>query len=98
LLVDLMHTRGAAGMVKAISITAEYGAYRTGPRVIDAHVRDEMRRVLADIQSGKFAREWMAENASGLKEFTAMRERAAEHPIEAIGRRLRAMMPWLNKS
>lgn len=98
LLVDLMHTRGPAGMYKAISNTAEYGAYRTGPRVIDAHVREEMRGVLADIQSGKFAREWMAENALGLKEFTAMRERAAAHPIEAIGRRLRAMMPWLTKS
>jgi len=98
LLVDLMHTSGPAGMYKAISNTAEYGAYRTGPRVIDAHVREEMRRVLADIQSGKFARDWMAENASGLEEFTAMRERAAAHPIEAIGRRLRALMPWLTKS
>jgi ketol-acid reductoisomerase len=95
LLVDLMHTRGIAGMYQAISNTAEYGAYRTGPRVIDAHVREEMQRVLADIQSGQFAREWMAENASGLKNMAAMRERAAAHPIEAIGRRLRAMMPWL---
>jgi ketol-acid reductoisomerase len=95
LLVDLMHTRGPAGMYKAISNTAEYGAYRTGPRVIDAHVREEMQRVLADIQSGQFARDWMAENASSLKEFAAMRERAAAHPIEAIGRRLRALMPWL---
>ena len=86
LLVDLMHTRGPAGMYQAISNTAEYGAYRTGPRIIDAHVRTEMDRVLADIQSGKFAREWMAENASGQREFTAMRERAAAHPIEEIGR------------
>ncbi len=98
LLVDLMHTRGPAGMYQAISNTAEYGAYRTGPRVIDAHVREEMQRVLADIQSGQFARDWMAENASGLKEFTAMRERAAAHPIETIGRRLRSMMPWLSKT
>src|SRR4051812_2920376 len=97
LLVDLMHTRGPAGMYKAISNTAEYGAYRTGPRVIDAHAREQMQAVLADIQSGKFARDWMAENASGLKEFTAMRERAAAHPIEAVGRRLRALMPWLQK-
>jgi len=56
-----------------------------------------MKAVLADVQSRKFAREWMAENASGLKEFTTMRERAAAHPIEAVGRRLRALMPWLQK-
>jgi ketol-acid reductoisomerase len=97
LLVDLMHTRGPAGMYKAISNTAEYGAYRTGPRIIDEHVRTQMQSVLADIQSGKFAREWMTENASGLKEMTAMRERAASHPMESIGRRLRAMMPWLDR-
>jgi ketol-acid reductoisomerase len=82
-------------MYKAISNTAEYGAYRTGPRVIDAHVREQMGRVLADIQSGKFAREWMEENASGLSRINALRKRAADHPIEAVGRRLRALMPWL---
>ncbi len=97
LLVDLMHTRGPAGMYKAISNTAEYGAYRTGPRVIDDHVRTHMQGVLADIQSGKFAREWMAENASGLKQMSAMREGAASHPIESVGRRLRALMPWLQR-
>jgi ketol-acid reductoisomerase len=97
LLVDLMQSRGPAGMYNAISNTAEYGAYRTGPRLIDAQVRAEMVRVLADIQSGRFAQEWMAENVSGLKQFAAMRERTAAHPIEAIGARLRAMMPWLNK-
>jgi ketol-acid reductoisomerase len=98
LLVDLMHTRGIAGMYKAISNTAEYGAYRTGPRVIDDVTKAEMGRVLADIQSGKFAREWMAENASGGVEFAKMREGAAAHPIESVGTRLRAMMPWLTKS
>ncbi|HEY1962146.1 MAG TPA: ketol-acid reductoisomerase [Rhizomicrobium sp.] len=97
LLVDLMHTRGIAGMYKAISNTAEYGAYRTGPRVIDAHVREQMMRVLADIQSGQFARDWMSENASGQTEFAQMRERAAAHPIESVGARLRALMPWLSK-
>jgi len=97
LLVDLMHTRGPAGMYQAISNTAEYGAYRTGPRVIDAHVREEMQKVLADIQSGQFARDWMDENTSGLKTMTEMRERAAAHPIEAVGRRLRALMPWLSR-
>jgi len=97
LLVDLMHTRGIAGMYRAISNTAEYGAYRIGPRVIDAHVREEMKRVLADIQSGNFAREWMTENASWLKDMTEMRARAAAHPIEAVGCRLRALMPWLSR-
>lgn len=95
LLVDLMQARGPAGMYQAISNTAEYGAYRTGPRIIDAHAREQMKAVLADIQSGKFAREWMNENASGLNDFSAMRERASAHPIEGIGRRLRALMPWL---
>jgi ketol-acid reductoisomerase len=98
LLVDLMHTRGIAGMYKAISNTAEYGAYRTGPRVINDATKAEMGRVLADIQSGKFAREWMAENASGSTEFAKMREGAAAHPIESVGTRLRAMMPWLMKA
>jgi ketol-acid reductoisomerase len=97
LLVDLMHRGGIAGMYGAISNTAEYGAYRSGPRVVDAHVRGEMARALADIQSGKFAREWMAENASGGKEFERLRASAAAHPIEAVGRRLRALMPWLAK-
>ena len=95
LLVDLMHAHGPAGMYQAISNTAEYGASRSGPRIVDAHAREQMKAVLADIQSGEFARDWMNENASGLKEFTAMRERAAAHPIEGIGRRLRALMPWL---
>ena len=97
LLVDLMHTRGIAGMYKAISNTAEYGAYRTGPRIIDDATKAEMGRVLAEIQSGKFAREWMAENASGGAAFEAMRRQAAAHPIEAVGSRLRAMMPWISK-
>ena len=97
LLVDLMHTRGIAGMYKAISNTAEYGAYRTGPRIVDDATKAEMGRVLADIQSGKFAREWMAENASGGGAFEDMRMQAAAHPIEAVGSRLRAMMPWISK-
>ena len=97
LLVDLMHTRGIAGMYGAISNTAEYGAHRTGPRIIDDHVRAEMKRVLADVQSGRFAREWMAESASGGHEMEKMRARAAAHPIEAVGAKLRAMMPWLKR-
>jgi ketol-acid reductoisomerase len=97
LLVDLMHTRGPAGMYKAISNTAEYGDYRTGPRVIDDHARAKMQAVLADIQSGQFARDWMEENAAGLKQMNATRARAASHPIESVGSRLRALMPWLHK-
>jgi ketol-acid reductoisomerase len=97
LLVDLMHTRGIAGMYKAISNTAEYGAYKTGPRVIDSGTKAEMKRVLDDIQSGRFARAWMAENASGGAAFENMRKQAAAHPIESVGSRLRAMMPWISK-
>ncbi|HEX3809756.1 MAG TPA: ketol-acid reductoisomerase [Rhizomicrobium sp.] len=97
LLVDLMHTRGIAGMYKAISNTAEFGAYRTGPRVINDETRAEMKAVLADVQSGKFAKDWMADNAAGQPEFKKLREQAASHPIETIGTRLRAMMPWLDK-
>jgi ketol-acid reductoisomerase len=97
LLVDLMHTRGIAGMYKAISNTAEYGAYRTGPRVINDATRAEMKRVLEGIQSGRFARDWMAENASGGAAFENMRKQAAAHPIEDVGNRLRAMMPWISK-
>jgi ketol-acid reductoisomerase len=97
LLVDLMHTRGIAGMYKAISNTAEYGAYRTGPRIINDATRAEMKRVLADVQSGDFARAWMTENNSGGTVFAQMREQAAVHPIEKIGSKLRAMMPWLAK-
>ena len=96
LLVDLMHTQGIAGMYKAISNTAEYGAYRTGPRLIDQTVRDRMTEVLKDIQSGAFAREWMNENAAGGTAFERMRAAAAAHPIEDVGAKLRAMMPWLS--
>src|ERR1700749_99050 len=97
LLVDLMHTRGIAGMYKATSNTAEYGAYKTGPRIINHAARAEMKRVLGDIQSGQFARDWMSENASGGAQFENMRRQAAAHPIESVGGRLRAMMPWISK-
>jgi ketol-acid reductoisomerase len=96
LLVDLMQTRGPSGMYEAISNTAEYGAHRSGPRVIDAETRAEMERVLADVQSGRFAREFMADSKAGQPELTKMRAHAAAHPIETVGARLRAMMPWLN--
>ncbi|MBN8607946.1 MAG: ketol-acid reductoisomerase [Caulobacterales bacterium] len=92
LLSDLIHERGIAGMHLAISNTAEYGEYVTGPRVIDAHVKDAMRAVLADVQSGKFAREWMAEHRAGGKNLARLREAAAAHPIEDAGRTVRAML------
>jgi ketol-acid reductoisomerase len=92
LLSDLIHERGIAGMNTAISNTAEYGEYITGPRIIDAHVKDAMRAVLADIQSGKFARDWMAEYRAGAPNLQKMREVAAAHPIEDAGRTVTALL------
>lgn len=92
LLSDLIHERGIAGMHLAISNTAEYGEYVTGPRVIDAHVKEAMRAVLADVQSGKFAREWMAEHRAGGPNLARMREAAAAHPIEEAGRAVRGLV------
>ncbi len=95
LIVDLIYEGGIANMRYSVSNTAEYGDYTSGPRVIDAHVRENMRGVLADIQSGRFAREWVLENHAGQVSFKAMRRRAAEHQIEEVGEKLRAMMPWI---
>jgi len=97
LLVDLMHEGGMTYMRYSISDTAEYGDYTRGPRVIDDHVRQTMRQILANIQSGAFAREWILENQAGRPSFLALRQQNAEHPIEKIGKELRAMMPWLQK-
>jgi ketol-acid reductoisomerase len=98
LIVDLMYEGGLANMRYSISNTAEYGDYTRGPRVIDDHVKAEMKRILADIQSGRFARDWVLENAAGQPNFKAMRRQAAEHPIEKVGEKLRAMMPWIAKN
>jgi ketol-acid reductoisomerase len=95
LISDLIHERGIADMHLAISNTAEYGEYVTGPRIIGEAAKAEMKRVLADIQSGRFARDWVLENKAGQPSFKAMRARAKDHPIEDVGQRLRAMMPWL---
>lgn len=92
LLSDLIHARGIAGMHLAISNTAEWGEYVTGPRIIDAHVKDAMRAVMADVQSGKFAQQWMAEHRAGAPNLAKMREAAAQHPIEAAGRAVRALL------
>ncbi|MCS6877600.1 MAG: ketol-acid reductoisomerase [Geminicoccaceae bacterium] len=95
LIVDLIYEGGLANMRYSVSNTAEYGDYTVGPRIIDERVRAEMKRVLADIQSGKFAREWVLENKAGQVAFKAMRARAQAHPLEAVGEKLRAMMPWI---
>jgi ketol-acid reductoisomerase len=95
LIVDLIYEGGIANMNYSISNTAEYGEYVTGPRLVTAETKAEMKRVLADIQAGRFARDWVLENRAGQPSFKAMRARAAAHPIEEVGERLRAMMPWI---
>ena len=98
LIVDLIYEGGMANMRYSISNTAEYGDYTRGPRIITPAVKEEMKRVLDDIQSGRFARDWVLENAAGQASFKAMRRRHAEHPIEKVGENLRAMMPWIAKN
>jgi ketol-acid reductoisomerase len=98
LIVDLIYEGGIANMNYSISNTAEYGEYVTGPRIITAETKAEMKRVLADIQSGKFTRDWMLENKVNQTSFKAMRARANAHPIEEVGEKLRAMMPWIGKN
>ncbi len=97
LIVDLMYEGGIARMRYSVSDTAEYGDYSRGPRVIDVRVKDEMRKILAEIRSGEFAREWIAEDDAGRPNFTKWREAGAAHPIEETGRRLRAMMSWVDR-
>lgn len=98
LIVDLIYEGGLANMRYSVSNTAEYGDYVTGPRIITEETKKEMKRVLEDIQSGRFARNWMLENKSGGASFKATRRREAEHPIEEVGQRLRDMMPWISKN
>ena len=98
LIVDLIYEGGIANMNYSVSNTAEYGEYVSGPRVINDATRAEMKRILADIQSGKFARDWMLENKVNQASFKAMRRRNAAHPIEEVGEKLRAMMPWIAKN
>jgi ketol-acid reductoisomerase len=97
LLVDLMHEGGMTYMRYSISDTAEYGDYTRGPKVIDEHVKQSMKQILGNVQSGAFAREWILENQAGKPSFLALRKQNAEHPIEIVGKELRAMMPWLPK-
>jgi len=95
LIVDLLYEGGIANMRYSISNTAEYGDYHTGPRVITDETKAEMKRVLTDIQQGKFVQRFMLDNAVGNPEMKAARKRQAEHPIEKTGAQLRAMMPWI---
>ncbi|QPC42058.1 ketol-acid reductoisomerase [Kaustia mangrovi] len=97
LIVDLIYEGGIANMNYSISNTAEYGEYVTGPRIITDETKAEMKKVLADIQSGTFTRNWMLENKVNQTAFKAMRAKAGEHPIEEVGERLRGMMPWIKE-
>jgi len=99
LIVDLIQEGGLSYMRYSVSDTAEYGDYTRGPRIINQAVREEMRRILAEVQSGEFAREWIEEyTRNGLKHFLAMREAARNQPIEIVGRELRRMMPFLERA
>ena len=98
LIVDLMYEGGIANMRYSISNTAEFGDYRTGPRIITDETKAEMKRVLADIQHGRFVRDFILDNRVGNPELKAARKLQAQHPIEEVGERLRAMMPWITKN
>ena len=90
-----MYESGIAGMRFSISETAKYGDITRGPRVVNKKTKAEMKKILGEIQSGDFAREWIAENENGRPNFDRMREAAAKHPIEKVGAELRSMMPWI---
>ena len=99
LIVDLIYEGGIANMNYSISNTAEYGEYMTGKRIIDKKMtKEKMKEVLKDIQSGKFAKQWMEENKNGQKNFLKMRKELADHPIEKVGKKLRDLMPWIGKN
>ncbi len=97
LIVDLIYEGGIANMRYSISNTAEYGDLTRGPVIIDETVKERMKTILDDIQSGRFAKEWVLENKAGQPNFKAMRQRAAGHPIEEVGEKLRGMMPWITE-
>jgi ketol-acid reductoisomerase len=98
LIVDLIYQGGLAYMRYSVSDTAEYGDYTRGPKVIDAHVRANMKKILAEVQNGTFAREWIAENEAGRPQFNRMRTDEAKDRIEIVGKRLRDMMTFLGKT
>ncbi len=96
LIVDLMYEEGIAGMRYSVSDTAEYGDLTRGPRIIDDAVRAEMRQILSEVQDGSFAREWVAEGRGGRANFLRLEAAGHEHPVEVVGKELRAMMPWIS--
>ncbi len=97
LIVDLIYEGGIANMNYSISNTAEYGEYVTGPRIVTEETKKEMKRVLNDIQSGRFVKDWMLENKVNQTSFKATRAKLSEHPIEQVGAKLREMMPWIRQ-
>ncbi|MBF0122304.1 MAG: ketol-acid reductoisomerase [Candidatus Omnitrophica bacterium] len=97
LIVDIIYEEGVAGMRKRVSDTAEYGDYSRGKRIINDRTRKEMKKILKEIQTGRFAREWIRENKNGRPNFSKMRQDSEKHPIEKVGKELRAMMPWMKK-
>ncbi len=97
LIVDLIYEGGIDWMNHSISDTAKYGEFTRGPRIITSKTKDEMKKILGEIQSGAFAKEWIAEDKAGRPRFTALKDGYATHPIEKVGAALRAMMPWLKK-
>ena len=94
LIVDLMYERGIEGMRNSISNTAKYGDYTRGPRVVTAETKATMKTILTEIQNGTFAQQWVAEHAAGKPSFNKYREEGLKHPIEAVGAKLRTLMPW----
>ena len=96
LIVDLMYEEGIAGMRYSISDTAEYGDVSRGPRIVTPATKKVMQKILKEIQSGKFAKEWIAESESGRNNFNALRKAGADHQIESVGKNLRSMMPWIS--
>jgi ketol-acid reductoisomerase len=98
LIVDLLHEGGIAKMHKYISDTAKWGDLTRGPRVVNARTKNEMRKILKEIQTGKFAREWIAENESGSKTYKKLLKQDLKHPIEKVGAKLRERMPWLKEA
>src|SRR5206468_11999527 len=97
LIVDLIYEGGIANMRYSISDTAEYGDMTRGPRIITDETRAEMQKILDEIRSGEFAKEWILENQVGRPVFNALRRKSHEHPIEEVGERLRSMMPWIGE-
>ncbi len=97
LIVDLIYESGIQGMRKRVSDTAEYGDMSRGPRIVNARTRKEMQKILKEVQTGKFAKEWMAENKKGRPNFNRMRKAGEHHGVEQVGARLRAMMSWMKK-